>query len=39
MQTVSLGDSLHEMSKPIFLENMKHFKISVAEIFTQHAQH
>ena len=39
MQTVSLGDSLHEMSN-LFSEknNNKYFKMSSAEIFTQHAE-
>ena len=36
MQIVSLGDNLHEMSDPIFWE--KYFKMSSAEIFTQHAK-
>ena len=39
MQIVSLGDNLHEKSKPIFWENLEeHFKMSSAEIFTQHAK-
>ena len=38
MQIVSLGDSLHEMPKPVFCEKQeKYFKVSSAEIFTQHA--
>ena len=39
MQTVSLGDSLHEMSS-LFSEkiNNKYFKMSSAKIFTQHAK-
>ena len=38
MQIVSLGDNLHEMLKPTLLEKYeKHFKMSSAENFTQHA--
>ena len=36
MQTVSIEDSLPEMSKPVFLG--KYFKMSSAEIFTQSAK-
>ena len=36
MQTVSVEDNLHAMSKPIFGKNNKYFKMS-SEIFTQHA--
>ena len=45
MQIVSLGDNLHELSKPIFQnlfsekKNKKKFKMSSAEFFTQHAKH
>ena len=40
MQSVSLGDNLHEMSKPTFWEKEeKYFKMLSAEIFTQHAKH
>ena len=36
MQIVSIRDSLHEMSKPIFLEDLeKYFKMPSAEYFTQ----
>ena len=36
MQAVSSGDSLHEISNPIFWEKWeKHFKMFSAEIFTQ----
>ena len=39
MQIVSNGDNLHEMSKPVFLENqIKYFKMVSAENFTQHAK-
>ena len=40
MQSISLGDNLHEMSNPIFSEKKKekYFKMSSAEIFTQHAK-
>ena len=38
MQIVSLGDNLHEISKPIFWEKLrKLFQTLFAEIFTQHA--
>ena len=37
MQIVSLGDNLHEMSKPVFWE--KYFKMTSAESFTQRAKH
>ena len=33
MQTVSIGDSLHEMSNPVFWE--KYFKMMSAENFTK----
>ena len=36
-----IADSLHEMSKPVFLENKnkkKHFRLSSAEKFTQSAK-
>ena len=36
MQIASLGDNLHEMSKPIFWE--KKFKMLFAEFFTQHTK-
>ena len=36
MQIVSIGDNLHEMSKPVFWE--KYFNMSSAENFTQHAK-
>ena len=37
MQVVSLGDSLHEMSKPISWEKKeKYFKMFPAKILTQH---
>ena len=32
MQTVTIGDSLHEMSKPVFWE--KYFSVLSAENFT-----
>ena len=35
MQIVSLGDNLHEMSKPIWGKQEKHFKMPSAEIYTQ----
>ena len=35
MQIVSLGDNLHEMSKPIWGNQEKHFKMPSAEIYTQ----
>ena len=39
MQIVSWGDSLCEMTKPIFWEKYeKYFKMSSANIFTQHAK-
>ena len=39
MQIVSAGDNLHEISDPIFCENQKkYFKMSSAEIITQHAK-
>ena len=38
MQTVSLGDSLHEMSIPIFWENKKKLKTSSADIFIKRAK-
>ena len=39
MQIVSFGDNLHEVSNPIFLEKQEnYFKLSSAEIFTQHAK-
>ena len=39
MQIVSLGDNLHEMSKPIFWKKIrKYFKILSAEVFTQNAK-
>ena len=39
MQTVSNGDSLHEMSNPVFSEKEeKYFKMSSAENFTQSAK-
>ena len=39
MQIVSLGDNLHEMSKPIFSEKKieKYLRTASAGIFTQHA--
>ena len=40
MQTVSIGDNLHEISKPVFLvkiKKKKYFEMLPAEIFTQHA--
>ena len=38
MQIVSNGDNLHEMSNPVFWEKQeKYFKLSSAEIYTQHA--
>ena len=36
MQIVSKGDSLHEMSSPVFWE--RYFKMSSAENFTQSAK-
>ena len=36
MQIVSFGNNLHEVSNPIFFK--KKFKMSSAEIFTQHAK-
>ena len=40
MQIVSLGDNLHEVSKPIFWKNKKkYFKILFTENFTQSAKH
>ena len=40
MQTVSIGDSLHEISNLVFLENSekKKIKMSSAENFTQSAK-
>ena len=39
MLIVSIGDNLHEMSNPLFWEKKEtYFKISSAEIFTQHAK-
>ena len=38
MQIVSLGDNLHEMSDPISRKKIRHFKMSSAEMFTQHAK-
>ena len=36
----NLGDSLHEMSNPVFWEKYeKYFKMSYAENFTQSAKH
>ena len=36
MQIVSLGDNLHEMSKPVFWkQKLKYFKMLFAENFTQ----
>ena len=38
MQIVSWEDNLQEMSNPVFWENLeKYFKMSSAEIITQHA--
>ena len=38
MQIVSTGDTLHEMSNPVFWEKQeKYFKMLSSEIFTQHA--
>ena len=38
MPFVSLGDNLHEMSKPIMWETYKkYFKMLFAEVFTQHS--
>ena len=37
MQIVSIGDNLHEMPNPVFLE--KYFNISSAENFSQSAKH
>ena len=34
MQIVSIGDNLHEMSKPVFWEKQKYFNMLFAEIFT-----
>ena len=40
MQIVSKGDNLHEVSDPYILGKIKmYFKMSSAEIFTQHAKH
>ena len=41
MQIVSERDNLHEMPKPTFWKKKweKYFKLSSAEIFTQHAKH
>ena len=40
MQIVSIGDNFHTMSKPVFWEKQnKYFKMSSAEILTQHAEH
>ena len=38
MQTVSIGDNLHEMPKPTTWEKKKYFKWSSAEVFTKHAK-
>ena len=38
MQIISYGDTLHEMSKPIFWEEEEYFKMSSASNFTQHAE-
>ena len=35
MQIVSTGDNLCEISKPVFWEKEKYFKILSADIFTQ----
>ena len=37
MQIISLGDSLHEMAKPIFWRKQKYFTMSSTDIITQHA--
>ena len=37
IQNVSLGDNLHEMSKPIYWEKWEKI-FQFAEIFTQHAE-
>ena len=38
MQIVSIGDNLHRMSMSISREKLEeYFKMSYAEIFTQHA--
>ena len=40
MQTLSIGDSLHEMSNPIYWEKQeKYLNMSSAENFTQSAKH
>ena len=39
MQIVSIGDNLHEMSNPVFLEKQeKYFKMLSTENFTQGAK-
>ena len=38
MQIVSIGDSLHEMSKPVFWEIKKNFSLLSAENFTKSAK-
>ena len=32
MQIVPIGDNLHEMSKPVFLEKIKYFNMPSVEI-------
>ena len=40
MQIISLGDNLHEISKPIFWLNKKNTsKCHLLNNFTQHAKH
>ena len=40
MQIVSIGDNLHEMSKPVFWANKKkYFSMLSAENFIQSAKH
>ena len=38
MQIVSTGDTLHEMTNPVYWENKKIFQQSSAENFTQSAK-
>ena len=39
MQIVSIGDNLHEMSKPVLRKIRKILQYVMAENFTQHARH
>ena len=40
MQIVSIGDNLHEMSHPVFWENLeKYFSMPAVENFTKSVKH